>query len=196
MDNSEGKCAQVRPLLKAGQVWIDRSGDAVTIYDCPSLCWDRHRYPYLGFVARDTPLRAYNENGWRVNENDSGPSYLVRLYVDDKNQPALDPNKPVQLKKDHSIQGRITYGPTKRGVLLIELPDDDIVGNVEDWENIPEPKRTGSLELIALRSDWAAEGSQIGVYFDNGLPQSSETLGMATATYTEGEGWSIEEIKS
>ncbi|MHB1660333.1 MAG: hypothetical protein ACYCRF_13685, partial [Acidithiobacillus sp.] len=64
------------------------------------------------------------------------------------------------------------------------------------WENIPEPKRTGSLELIALRSDWAAEGSQIGVYFDNGLPQSSETLGMATATYTEGEGWSIEEIKS
>jgi len=131
-----------------------------------------------------------------VNEDDSGPSYLVRLYVDDNNQPALDPNKPVRLKKDHSIQGRITYGPTKRGVLLIELTGDDIVGNVEDWENIPEPKRTGSLKLIALRSDWAAEGSQIGVYFDNGLPQSSETLGRATATYTEGEGWSIEEVKS
>ncbi|MHB1660314.1 MAG: hypothetical protein ACYCRF_13590, partial [Acidithiobacillus sp.] len=147
MNNSEGKCAQVRPLLKAGQVWIDRSGDKVTITEWATLNLDDRRYQYLGFVTRDVSLRMYNENGWRLDEDDSGPSYLVRLYVDDNNQPALDPNKPVRLKKDHSIQGRITYEPTKRGVLLIELTGDDIVGNVEDWKNIPELKRTGSLEL-------------------------------------------------
>ena len=51
MDNSEGKCAQVRPLLKAGQVWIDRRGDKVTRTDCPALSLDGHRYPYSGEVT-------------------------------------------------------------------------------------------------------------------------------------------------
>ena len=182
MDNSEEKCAQVRPLLKAGQVWIDRSGDKVTIDN-------RYRYPYSGDAAGNS-TRMYNENGWRVNEDDSGPSYLVRLCVDDEKQPDLDLSNPVRLKKDHSIQGRITYGPTKRGVLLIELTGDDIVGNVEDWENIPEPKRTATRELTATM-----EGEGLMIRPSAALNYIGE-ISHAEVSYTEDEGWSIEEIKS
>lgn len=143
----------VRSELRAGQVWMDRSGDKVTVCENP----DDDEHPFYGSSRYHPRGRSYTSNGVRFDEDETGPSYLVRLIKDvEEKKVELDLSKPVRLKVDHTVQGRIVYGPTKRGLHLIEFDDDDIgLWDGNDLENIPEPKRTISREMVKL------EGSDV-----------------------------------
>jgi len=107
----------------------------------------------------------------------------------------LDLSKPIQLKDTKSPVNYLAKDHMDI-IFVQEVGSLKVLGLDEyDLENTPEPKRAGRMKLCALWSGWAAEGTQIGVYFDNGSPHSSEVVGRAVVTYTKGEGWSVEEVK-
>ena len=177
----------VRSELRAGQVWLDRSGDKVTICENP----DNDERPFCGSDRWHPRGRNYTSNGIRYGEDETGPSYLVCLIKDvEEKKVEPDLSKPVRLKVDHTVQGRIVYGPTKRGFYLIEFDDDIGLWDGNDLENIPEPKITASINVILYESD---NGSRRILRDD--MITSHIMISKAHITHTEGEGWSVEEVE-
>jgi len=169
----------VRSELRAGQVWLDRSGDKVTICENP----DNDERPFCGSDRWHPRGRNYTSNGIRYGEDETGPSYLVCLIKDvEEKKVEPDLSKPVRLKVDHTVQGRIVYGPTKRGFYLIEFDDDIGLWDGNDLENIPEPKRTISREMVML------EGSDVIIPVENVVCSWGKIIARGTITLTEGDG--------
>ncbi|MHB1641803.1 MAG: hypothetical protein ACYCS8_03965 [Acidithiobacillus sp.] len=110
---------------------------------------------------------------------------ITGVPVEDK---VLDLSKPMRTKNN---KVPVSYLTTDRlGLLWVQEIDTKIVLGMyaKDLENIPEPKRTYKLEVgmvpfttgLELRTDFRDF---------NGVKCR------ARITHTEGEGWSIEEIK-
>jgi hypothetical protein len=109
--------------------------------------------------------------------------------------PELDLAKPIQTKDGKQEMEFVDR--TERGGILVRSNNDDLLRVFwpEVLENIPTQKNADSMNLVALCSIWAGATKPFGVYYDNGIPQSSVALSRAKVTYTEGEGWSVEEVK-
>jgi hypothetical protein len=109
----------------------------------------------------------------------------------------LDTSKPMRIVPS-GVDARY-IGTMSNGRIVCEFRSDAFVFcsdfRERELENIPTPKRTDSMKLIALHSTWAGAPKPVGVYYDNDVPQSSEVLGRAVVTYTEGEGWSVEGVQ-
>ena len=58
----------------------------------------------------------------------------------------------------------------------------------------PEPKRTASMDVIALPDGWGEVNSAFSIYVA-GDTGSRTPISRARVTYTEGDGWSIEEVE-
>ena len=100
----------------------------------------------------------------------------------------LDLSKPVRVKRNNRIVKFLAQSSS--GAVATEEDCGNIVVHLpEDLENIPEPKRTATRELMATMED---KGLMI-------RPSSQHkylgVISHAEVTYTEGEGWTIEEIK-
>jgi hypothetical protein len=64
----------LKPALKAGQTWINASGQEISI-----SCRDDRDYPFVGFLKGKNRMMLYTSDGIRYGEERNGPSYLVKL---------------------------------------------------------------------------------------------------------------------
>jgi len=180
-----------RSELRAGQVWLDRSGQEVHISENPvyELLYDAE-HPFYGSQGIHPPRwRSYTSNGVRFDEDETGPSYLVRLIKDvEEKKVELDLSKPVRIKVRQDVEVREVFGPSSGGFCLVERADGILdVRLVEELENIPEPKKTTSIDVTLIKD----EDSRFFHISETVLPRA---ISKARITHTEGQSWSIEEV--
>ena len=180
----------VRSELRAGQVWMDRSGQEVHISENP----DNDEHPFYGSSRYNPRGRIYTSNGIRYGEDETGPSYLVRLIKDvEEKKVELDLSKPVYVKghPDRKVVG--IWGPGSHDLYMIEYEGAHLtLKHGHDLENIPEPKRRFSREAVLVTS---LGGGEPYLTWDNCILCGSTILARINLIHTEGEGWTIEEIK-
>ena len=103
----------------------------------------------------------------------------------------LDLSKPIQFKNYPDRKIKVVYGPTSINTYMVE--EEKGVINMymgEALENIPEPKKTTS-DVLSL---WEFKtGGRPFLWGD--AAGCATRLSRVRVSYTEGEGWSIEEVE-
>ncbi len=100
----------------------------------------------------------------------------------------LDLNKPMRFKNsENSVRyigelsnGRIVVEPVSRPGVYADFYKDEL-------ENIPEPKKITAVLYLHEYAD--------GSRFFSGYTATGTRISAARISHTEGEGWSIEEVK-
>ncbi|MHB8843078.1 MAG: hypothetical protein ACYC56_15035 [Candidatus Aquicultor sp.] len=182
----------VRPELKSGQVWEDASGIKVTLADAGPQTWDRDNFPFYGTAAGFPPNgRKYNSKGIRINEDATGPNYLVKLIEDvaeevqpePKAPPPLDTSKPMR-----AIGGLVVrefVDRTESGKVVVRDGEGYFrIFREEELENIPTPKRTMSRESVMV----SVSGGEPYLTWDNCVPFGGKIIARGSVTLTEGDG--------
>jgi len=102
----------------------------------------------------------------------------------------LDLSKPIQFKNYPDRKIKAVYGPTSINTYMVE--EEKGVINMymgEVLENTPEPKKTVMQEVNLHEY---ANGSR---FFSSGYVSCAALISKARITHTDGEGWSIKEVK-
>jgi len=106
----------------------------------------------------------------------------------------LDLSKPVRIVS--SGVGARYVGHMSNGRIVCEFRSDAFVFcsdfREKELENIPEPKRRFSREAVLVTS---LGGGEPYLTWDNCIPCGSTILARINLIHTEGEGWSVEEVK-
>jgi hypothetical protein len=175
-----------RNTMKAGQVWEDASGVLVRLSDRKGYD-DSVEYPFFGSATEDRVenARHYRVDGTRYLENMFGSSRLLKLVEDGAE---LDTSKPMRRKINDGPVEFLTVD--NAGFIYVQEPSTKYVFKLhpEFLENIPEPKRTYEVTVGLVPF---TTGPSIRTDFDD----FSFVHSRASVTYTEGEGWSVEEVK-
>ncbi len=102
----------------------------------------------------------------------------------------LDTSKPMRISSELMEVRYLTTHPN--GLIAAQTPDGLIKWYApHDLENIPEPKRTTTQIVELVKFDFGPRIMQKsdGEFYVN-------VTSRAKVTYTEGEGWGIEEVES
>lgn len=106
-----------------------------------------------------------------------------------ENVSELDLTKPMRIKCLPDVKVNTVFGPSKSGFCMIDHSDGINICHVNELENIPEPKITTS-DVLSL---WEFKtGARVFMWGD--AAGCATRLSQVRVSYTEGEGWSIEEI--
>jgi len=116
---------------------------------------------------------------------------LIEPDVKAAEEKPLDLSKPVRIKVRPDVEVREVFGPSSRGFYLVDRADRILdIRLAEELENIPEPKITTS-DVLSL---WEFKtGARAFLWGD--AAGCATRLSQVRVSYTEGEGWSIEEVK-
>ena len=170
------------PEIKVGQQWITRGGETVTIIYDDGAC----TYPFR-YKTRFGGLRLVTRNGWHscTERPDDDLMRLVEIPEPQK----LDTSKPMRLKGSGKL---VKYIDRDEFKIVIRFESGYIeFANEGELENIPETKQitTQIVELVPFDFGPRIMMKSKAAYYVN-------VSSRAKVTYTEGEGWGIEEVES
>lgn len=171
------------PEIKVGQKWITRGGEAVTIISDEGPC----TYPFR-YKTRFGGTRTVTRDGWHSCAERPDDEDLMRI-VEAPEPQKLDTSKPMRLKRSGKL---VEYIDRDEFKIVIRFESGYIeFANEEELENIPEPKRTTTqlAELVNFDFGPRIMMKSAGAFYVN-------VTSRAKITYTEGEGWSIEEVEA
>jgi len=114
---------------------------------------------------------------------------ITGVHVEEK---VLDLSKPMQFKYYPDRKIKAVYGPTSINTYMVEEEKGVINMYIgEALENIPEPKITTS-DVLSL---WKFHAGARAFMWGNDVGSATRISSQVRVSYTEGEGWSIEEVK-
>jgi len=127
-----------------------------------------------------------------ITKDEMAHATLIEPAEEEKVQ-ELDLSKPVRVRSRPDEKVVSIFGPNSHDYYMVEFER----GSVDlrfggEIENIPEPKRRFSRQSVLVTS---LGGAEPYLTWDNCIPHGSTTIAHINLIHTEGEGWSIEEIK-